>query len=202
MKAIVPFLSALALTGVATPALAQSSQQQSVDIVGTAEAFCTLPTSWQFVSSTNNVSSSQFSGTTWSINPALLADNSGNGIISSTEVAIRVRGHASCNTTHTITLQSTNGGLAHDSANPPPPGFQSSRHMIYDAYWTGQTSWGISGWIPTAPGATKVYDHVGKAPPGVHDFDVRMGLVRDGSAGPMVAGTYSDNLVVTISIPG
>ncbi len=58
MKAIVPVLSALALTGVATPALAQSAPQQSVDIIGTAEAFCTLPTSWQYVSSTNNVSSS------------------------------------------------------------------------------------------------------------------------------------------------
>src|SRR3569623_1749678 len=112
MKAIVPFLSALALTGVATPALAQNSPQQSVDIVGPAEAFCTLPTSWQFVSSTNHVSSSQNSG---------------------------------------------------------PPGFPSSRQMNYDAYWTGQTSWVISGWIPTAPGATKAYDHVGKAPPGVHD---------------------------------
>ena len=44
MKAIVPVLSALALTGVVTPASAQTAPQ-SVDIIGTAAAFCTLPTS-------------------------------------------------------------------------------------------------------------------------------------------------------------
>lgn len=201
MKAIIPALGAVLLTGVATPAFAQNSQ--SVDIIGTAEAFCTLPTNWQYVSSTSNVSASQFSGRTWAINPTLLADNTGNGIVSNTEVAIRVRGQGSCNTTHTITLTSTNGGLAHgaSSANPPP-GFQRTRRMIYNANWTDQPTWGITNWVPTGPGSSITYDHGSKAPPGVHNFDIRMGLLRDPTTGPMLAGSYSDQLIVTISIPG
>ena len=197
---IVPALGVLALASIATPAFAQNSQ--SVDIIGTAEAFCTLPTNWQYVSSTSNVSASQFSGTTWSINPTLLADNTGNGIISNTQVAIRVRGQASCNTTHTITLTSVNGGLANASAANPPPGFQASRRMIYDANWTGELTWGIVGWTPTGPGATRPMITSARHLPESTTFDVRLGLLRDGTAGPMVAGSYSDNLIITISIPG
>jgi hypothetical protein len=199
MKAIIPVLGAALLTGVATPAFAQDSQ--SVDIIGTAAAFCTLPTSWHFQSSTNNVSSSQFSGTTWSINPTLIADNTGAGVSSTTEVAIRVRGTGSCNTSHTITLRSINGGLANTTVTTPVSGFERTRRMTYNANWTGTTA-GVIGWIPTGPGDTASYDYVGIAPPGTHDFDVRMGLVRDPTAGPMLAGTYTDNLVITITIPG
>jgi hypothetical protein len=200
MKAIIPVLgAALLATGIATPAFAEDSQ--SVDIIGTAAAFCTLPTSWHFQSSTNNVSASQFSGTTWSINPTLLADNTGAGISSSTEVAIRVRGTGSCNTSHTITLTSVNGGLANTTVTSPPAGFQRTRRMTYDANWTGTTA-GVIRWVPTAPGDSTSYDYVGIAPPGIHDFDVRMGLLRDPTTGPMLAGGYSDNLIITISIPG
>ena len=200
MKAIVPTLGAVLLTGLATPALAQDTQ--SVDIIGTAEAFCTLPTDWTFVSSTNNVAGSSFAGHTWTINPALLADNTGNGIVSNAEVAIRVRGQARCNTTHQIELTSTNGGLAHAaSATNPPPGFQRTRRMTYNANWTN-TNWGITNWVPNAPGASITYNHGAKAPPGEHDFDVRMGLLRDPTTGPMIAGSYTDNLIVTITIPG
>ena len=38
------------------------------------------------------------------------------------------------------------------------------------------------------------------APPGDRDFDVRMGLLRDPSASPMLAGAYRDTLTVSISI--
>lgn len=201
MKAIVPVLGAVVLTSLATPAVAQSAPQ-AIDIVGTAEAFCTLPTSYQFASSTNNVTASQFNGQQWTINPTLLADSSGTSIVNGSEVAIRVRGQASCNTRHLITLTSTNGGLAHGaSATNPPAGFQRTRKMRYDANWKGE-SWGIINWVPVGPNATITYDHGSKAPPGIHDFDIRMALIRDGNAGPMLAGTYSDQLIVTISIPG
>ncbi|RYD65308.1 MAG: hypothetical protein EOP58_07810 [Sphingomonadales bacterium] len=201
MKVILPTLGAIALTGLATPALAQSSQ--SVDIIGTAEAFCTLPDSWQVASTTNNVTASQFSGKTWTINPALLADNTGNGIVSGSEVGIRVRGQGRCNTTHTITLTSANGGLVHGaSASNPPAGFQRTRRMTYNAHWRDQTSWGITNFIPQSAGASNTYDHGAKAPPGVREFDVRMGLLRDPTVGPMLAGSYSDQLTVTITIPG
>ena len=111
-------------------------------------------------------------------------------------------GMAACNTTHIITLTSSNGGLAHGaSAANPPPGFTRSRRMRYDAHWMGQTSWGIQNWVPTAPGASIQYDHGVRVPPGNREFDIRMGLLRDPTNSPMVAGTYTDQLTITITVP-
>lgn len=201
MKHIIRALGAAALMAATTPALA-ADDSTPIDIVGYAEAFCSLPTTWTFVSSTANVNSSQFAGTTWTIPSNLLADAEGNGIVSTAEVAIRVRGQAICNTTHTITLTSQNGGLANeDTLSSPPPGFENKRRMIYNANWRDK-NWGVLNWTPQAPGDSKSYDHGSSAPPGIHDFDVRMGLLRDPTAGPMVAGTYTDQLVITISVPG
>lgn len=199
MNSIARLLSVAALAAVASPALAQNPT--SVDIVGTAEAFCSLPNDWQFASSTNNVSMNQFSSRTWTIPGALLANNQGQGVVSTDEVAIRVRGSAMCNTPHTITLRSANGGLRHEaSIGAPPPGFQTSRRMVYNANWR-DTANGIFNWIPQSPGDSQTYVY-NVAPPGIHDFDIRMGLLRDPTAGPMIAGSYSDQLIVTISIPG
>lgn len=199
MKSVLITGTAL-LAAFATPATAQETR--SVDIVGTAEAFCSLPSSWQFASSTTNVSASQFSGNTWTIPSSLLADSAGNAIQSTAEVAIRVRGQAACNTTHTITLTSSNGGLAHGaSAAAPPAGFVRQRRMTYNANWRDE-NWGILNWVPSSPGASTTYDHGSRVPPGVRDFDVRMGLLRDPTNAPMLAGTYTDQLTITIAVAG
>ncbi|WP_144037776.1 hypothetical protein [Sphingopyxis sp. KK2] len=201
MKSMLSILGTAALATLATPALAQSAQTQSVDIIGTAEAFCTLPTTWQYASSTTGVSSSQFQGNTWTIPSALIANSSGMAIASNAEVAIRVRGQGACNTTHNITLQSTNGGLAHlASASNPPAGFARNRRMEYQANWR-DTNWGIFGWVPTAAGSSNSYNHGSTQAPGLRDFDVRMEVFRDATAAPMLAGAYSDNLVITITVP-
>jgi hypothetical protein len=203
MKKLLLAVAVTALAAVATPAAAQPQPQDdtTINIIGTAEAFCTLPDSWQFTSSTNNVSASQFSGHTWTIPAALVATSSGNAVVSTDEVAIRVRGQAACNTTHIITLTSTNGGLAHAaSSSSPPAGFTRMRRMTYDANWR-DTTWGIFNWVPSAPGDSISYDHGARIPPGNHEFDIRMGLLRDPTNSPMVAGSYSDQLIVTISVP-
>lgn len=202
MKTLILAMTAATLTA-ATPAAAQAQAQddQTIQIIGTAEAFCTLPDNWQYASSTGNVSSSQFSGHTWTIPAALVATSNGNAVVSSDEVSIRVRGQAACNTTHIITLTSVNGGLAHAaSVNSPPGGFTRSRRMTYDANWR-DTSWGVFNWVPSAPGDSITYDHGARVPPGSHEFDIRMGLLRDPTNSPMVAGTYTDQLIVTISVP-
>ncbi len=196
-------LAAAAMAALASPAAAQpaAQDQQTIEIVGTAEAFCTLPDTWTFASSTSNVSSSQFSGNTWTIPAALIATSNGNAVVSTAEVAIRVRGQAACNTSHIITLTSANGGLAHGaSASNPPAGFTRLRRMTYNANWKDK-SWGIFNWIPSSPGASTSYNHGAQVPPGNHEFDIRMGLLRDPTGSPMVAGTYSDQLIVTITVP-
>jgi hypothetical protein len=203
MKTFLLALATATLAAVATPAAAQAQAQDdtTIDIIGTAEAFCTLPDNWQFVSSSSNVSSSQFSGHTWTIPAALVADTSGNAVTSTAAVEIRIRGQAACNTTHIITLTSSNGGLAQAaSAGNPPAGFTRLRRMTYDANWR-DTDWGIFNWIPSAPGGSTSYDHGARVPPGNHEFDIRMGLLREPTNSPMLAGTYTDQLTVTITVP-
>ena len=203
MKTLILAAAAATLSAVATPAAAQASAQDdtTISIIGTAEAFCTLPSNWQFVSSSSNVSASQFSGNAWTIPAALVADSSGNAVTSTAEVSIRIRGQAACNTTHIIRLTSANGGLAQAaSAGHPPAGFTRLRRMTYDANWR-DTDWGIFNWIPTSPGDSIAYDHAARVPPGNHEFDIRMGLLREPTNSPMLAGSYSDQLTVTISVP-
>ncbi len=199
MKSIL-ILGVAALATLATPAMAQDTA--SVDIIGSAEAFCSLPSSWQFASSTTNVSASQFSGNTWTIPSALVADTAGNAVQSTAEVAIRVRGQAACNTTHTITMTSLNGGLVHGaSSSNPPNGFERMRRMTYNANWRDK-QWGIFNFVPSAAGDSRTYDHGSRIPPGIRDFDVRMGLLRDPTNAPMLAGTYTDQLTITIAVAG
>ena len=203
VKKLILAVAAAALASAATQAAAQPPAQDdtTIQIVGTAEAFCTLPSSWQFASSSSNVSASQFNGNTWTIPAALVADSSGNAVSSTAEVSIRVRGQAACNTTHIITLTSANGGLAHAaSASAPPAGFTRLRRMNYDANWR-DTAWGIFNWIPSSPGASISYDHGAQVPPGNHEFEIKMGLLRDPANAPMVAGTYTDQLIITVSVP-
>jgi hypothetical protein len=204
MKTTFAIIGAAALASLATAASAQTSASDSteVEIIGTAEAFCSLPSSWQAVSSTNNVSLSQFNGHTWTIPTNLVASTAGNAVNSTAEVAIRVRGQAACNTTHTITLTSANGGLKAAAAeDAAPAGFEYKRRMIYNANWRDE-SWGVFNWVPTSEGASTTYDHGARVPPGNHEFDVRMGLLRDPTNAPMLAGDYSDQLTITIGIPG
>lgn len=202
MKKLTFALAAAAMTALASPAAAQPVQDETtISIIGSAEAFCKLPETWAYASSTGNVGSSQFSGNTWSIPPELIATTNGNAVVSTEEVAIRVRGMASCNTSHIITLTSSNGGLAHAaSASSPPAGFTRSRRMIYNANWRDK-SWGVFNWVPTAPGDSRSYDHGVTVPPGNHEFDIRMGLLRDPTNSPMLAGPYNDQLTITITVP-
>jgi hypothetical protein len=205
MKSTFALIGAAALAAFSSAASADSGPTDSTEvaIIGTAEAFCSLPSTWQVASSTSNVSFSQFSGHTWTIPGNLVASTSGNAINSVTEVAIRVRGQAACNTTHTITLSSANGGLkAVAAGSTPPNGFEIKRRMKYDAHWRNHTDWGVTNWIPAGEGASITYNHGATVPPGNNEFDVRMGLLRDPTNAPMLAGQYTDQLIVTIGIPG
>jgi hypothetical protein len=215
MKSILSLFGAAALTALATPALA--ANPQSVDVIGNAQAICTLPTSWSFVSAAGGAGGGQFSGNTWTIPASALADAAGIATNTNAEYAIRVRGEAMCNTGFEITLRSENGGLVNTTytgATPPQPpaGFTWKRKMIYNANWQnditpgtsvnppaiGASNWGVVNFIPTAPGDSDSYDHGNKAPPGIRNFDIRMGVIRDAGQGPLLRGDYQD--VITIDL--
>jgi len=190
---------------------AVQAQDPQVEVAGTAEAQCTLPDSWSFVSQNGGASGAQFSGTTWTIPDAALAD-ANSLAVSGAEYAIRVRGVGFCNASHTIRLQSARGGLvAGDPTTPAPAGFAKRRAMQYGAHWSGnggpdnRNPFGpAASFTPTVPGqqsGVANYAVSGAlAPPGNRTFDVRLGMQRGPLAAPLIAGAYSDSVIVTIAL--
>lgn len=206
MKTTVSIVALCAAAAVCAPALAQ----EAIALQGTAEPYCTLPTTWTAQSSgAGGATGAQFNSNsrTWTIPQAALAGADGAAVAGG-EYAVRIFGDGSCNTAHRIQLQSTRGGLStgSDPSQPAPAGFARRRPIKYDAYWASgsglTTNYGVQNFTPTAPGQTSAaFDYTltaSRPAPGNHRFDVRMGLQRSGAA-LMVAGDYSDSLVITIT---
>ena len=217
MKTIVSIVAGAMLVATAGAAAAQ---QDSVEVTGNAEVICQLPDTWRYVSAAHTGgSSTDFSpgARTWTIPANLVAGPDGMAT-GGQEVAIRIRGESFCNSAHTITVQSQNGGLVADVA--APPGFANRRVMRYSAHWSnaaagsntapssiyGGTSRGVDNFTPATPGAslTRSFTVTNTvAPPGYRPFDIRMSM--PGAAGqlptaPLVAGAYSDVITVSIGV--
>ncbi|MDO9337895.1 MAG: hypothetical protein Q7T61_15980 [Caulobacter sp.] len=207
MKILSSVIAATALLAVAGAA----SAADPITIGGSAEKVCTLPDSWAFVSSGGGQLNGTFSGTTWTIPESALADASSVAVTGS-EYAIRVRGFGTCNASHTIRLQSTRGGLVTGApASAAPNGFANRRSMHYEAYWSDNgagantVAFGPKAAIATVntPGQQAVanYNVSGAlAPPGNRAFDIRLGMLRGALATPLIAGAYSDTVVITIAL--
>jgi hypothetical protein len=208
MKSLLPLAASLLLSS----AEVAFAADPSVTLLGLAEGSCSLPDTWVFVTQTGGVSPSQFSGRTWTIPSDAFADGSSQAVVSD-EYSIRIRGLAFCNTSHSILLSSTRGGLKSGatSSSPPPAGFANRRAMTYEAQWStqpvGSSAVGglgpLASLSPTGPAQASITDYVvgpSLPPPGVRGFDVRMALQRDAIAQPLVAGAYSDTLTITLAV--
>lgn len=206
-------LAAAATMAFAAPALAQPSSEDGVTVFGNAEAYCTLPTIWAGQSGTTGMGATRWNGTTLSIPSSLLAETTGAAITGGVTPVARIRGTGSCNTSHRIRLQSVNGGLVHESGadTPAPQGFIKRRAVTYEAFWrnvvdgVANTGWGVHNWTPSAPGEfSPTYNYVigaaNRPNPGERGFEVVVELSRAGPGGVMLAGQYSDQLIVTIEI--
>src|SRR3546814_10765684 len=77
MKSILSLVGVAALAASSAPALAQTvaktTDDAAVDVIGNAEAICSLPTSWTFISAAGPANAGQFSGNTWTIPSTALA---------------------------------------------------------------------------------------------------------------------------------
>lgn len=194
-----------ALIALAGPAMADDDQ--SVLLQGNVDPECRLPTSWAYVSGFNGPNGSHFNGTTFTIPQSALVTSSSTPVAGG-EYAIRVRGTGFCNTSHTISITSVRGGLTVDGdpAAPAPAGFINRRSLAYEAGWRNDT---LNDWFGPAvqmtantPGqsASRNFTVSGAlAPPGNRAFDVRIGMARPAGQPPMVAGAYSDQLVITLT---
>lgn len=206
MNTLSPAVMALAVMAFAGAAAAQ----ENVDVTGDAPARCTLPESWTFVTANGGASASTFSGTTWTLPSNAFAMTDATAV-TGLEYAIRIRGVGFCNVSHRIKLKSLRGGLLNgDVGGPVPAGFSNLRAMNYEANWSASPL-GSTQRVPFGPMAELDPTGAGQeataafvvsdalAPPGSRSFDVRLGMARDGLTLPLVAGIYSDQLVVTLS---
>ncbi len=206
----IALVAALAGVGVAGAAVAQP---QDVEITGSAEQICTLPAEFIATSAFNSTTGTYGAGT-WTIPENSITTNTGFGD-GPPEVAIRVAGFGVCNTAHTITLTSLNGGLVTGDPNAPAPsGFSRRRAMSYEAHWqTLATPTGGPGSVyggnsrramianANTPGQTAVANFTVTdtvAPPGARRFDIRMGVIP--ATNHMIAGEYRDTVTVTLGI--
>ena len=201
MKTVIGLTASAALLSMAPAASAEN-----INVGGTAAVICSLPDTW---TTRTNIGGSlgTWSGTAWEIPSSGFATSAGLPNITG-EIALRISGPAYCNTPHTITLSSANGGLTNNTVATAPAGFSVKRQVKYDAHWannnlTGTTRRvgpGIVDWIPTAAGQSKQATWTG-AIPGQGYFDIRLSVRRtDGSVNePLVAGAYSDTVTVTLS---
>ena len=188
-------------------ALASAASAENINVGGNAAVICSLPDTWE---TRTNIGGSfgDFTGTTWNIPPSAFANAQGLPNITQ-EIALRITGKTYCNSPHTITLSSTNGRLRNTTLATAPSGFSVARQVKYDAHWAVNDSLvgpdrrsgpGIFEWVPTGPGASTSASWAGKIP-GSAFFDIRLAVLRsDGSSAvPLVAGTYSDTVTVTLT---
>lgn len=207
MRAVISLAAAAAVLATAGAA----ASEENVTLSGNAPAICTLPDTWTFVSGFNGAGGDSFSGSTWRIPTAVLAGPDATPA-GSTEYAIRIRGQGVCNVSHNITLTSERGGLTADAAGGnTPAGFGTGATMSYAAQWSehglGSSQNGAFGptasFTPTSAGDSSApAAYVVSAelpPPGERAFDIRMGLQRPAGSLPLLAGAYSDKLIVTLS---
>lgn len=194
-------IAALAAAGAASAA-------DPITLNGSAEKYCTLPSSWSFSAGSGGGTAGQFSGTTWNIPEALLSDAQGQPAVGS-DTGLRIAGIGSCNASHSIRLQSARGGLVTGTpGDAAPNGFTRRRQVRYDAFWSngGSVTFGpsVNNFNPSSAGQQSNVANfvvgVGQAPPGNREFHFRALFNRPANGTPMLAGAYSDNVTITITL--
>lgn len=210
MKRIITTAAMTAM--IAAAGAASADDGQAVTLSGDVAAECMLPSTWTYVSGVGGANASRWSGSVFTIGEnALVGSNSVP--VAGGEHAIRVRGTGFCNTSHTISVQSIRGGLTVDGDpnDPPPNGFGNRHALEYQASWRNAAAVGSSMGAPFGPHIVMVADTPGETqnanytvsgalpPPGNRAFDIRIALARSSGQPPLVAGSYSDQLVVTLT---
>jgi hypothetical protein len=94
-----------------------------------------------------------------------------------------------CNTAHTLTIRTSQGGLVLQTAAPPPgPGFRNRLGYGVSANWVGQQ---VSGTSDSGVPVTIVSANAASG-------ELSVGIQIPAGGAPLEAGTYSDSLVVSL----
>jgi hypothetical protein len=183
-------LSALLIASALSIAPAAFAQQASgtavqsrLDLLGQAPAACTLsgPTSSGDVNATVSDSGSR----TTSVNITSLVDAN---TLAAQAATVNLAFPLICNSPHTLTVTTTNGGLTLEGGAPSAPGFTDHVDYVIQTNWAGQTAQGSTSGartysISTADGAAGV---------------VSLSIQIPGGGSRLIAGVYSDTLTLDV----
>lgn len=181
----------------ATPAFAQDTANQTINLNGTQANSCTLVQLGAAVP-TGSISGTVLTGT--------VAFNSATAVLPAGTFAATFTGM--CNYVHNVSVRSTNGGMVNASAgaNAPVAGtFATKLGYQLNLAWAGQTltnttvtfanSTAATPPVPGTDGSRTLTNAINGAASG--SLVVTIGLT--GSAGnPVVAGAYSDAVAVRL----
>jgi hypothetical protein len=174
------------------PVAAQDSQTQAFTIKGYAQSACTL-TAPQNTQATNmTVGSSSAVQVLVSV-PTLIDEKTGN--LQPGSISLNM--NMVCNRAHSIRIATGSGGLRpqSDASAPARPGF--ANRVDYAA----QASWGaVSAKLQTVGGNGQATPEAQSPGAFVGNLALQVSIDESGSNHlPLMAGTYSDTLTVTLS---
>jgi len=185
MRALPIFLFA-ALMGTGTAQAQQlDSASQKLEMLGDAPVGC-VANSARATSQVNATFQSNGPSGGVVVFPALVDQTTATARASSIALALPVV----CNTSHRVTLRSSNGGLLREGANPgrnATGGFSEFQAYDVSVEWQGQSA-SIGGASASASLAQ------GQPAKG----DMRIDIAVPQGTRPLVAGTYTDSVVVEI----
>lgn len=182
MRAL-PILFAIALVA---PANAQAQDlthaTQRLELAATAPVACVINA--PSVANQSNASYSATGASSGQVNITELVDaDSATSRASSIELNLPVV----CNASHRVMVRSTNGGLVRAGATGRSGAFQESLTYTVDIDWSGQTLQLLT---------SRTDANLDVAHPGKGDMLIRIATPAGG--GPLVAGQYSDSIVVEV----
>jgi hypothetical protein len=184
---------ATALAGVGTTAHAQATASDTVNLSGTQAQTCTLG-AFSAGGATGALTAGDFSAGTLTLSGTM-----------SSSTAIRAAGSitlnatAMCNYGHNVSVRQTGGGLINASDVAPTQG-TFVRKQGYDAVvtWASETISASSSDVTTAPAAPAAVTSVDQSISGAASGTLSLTLSVAESASPVVAGAYTDSVVVQI----
>jgi len=185
---------ATASVGIATtPALAQVTDSDTVNLSGTQAQTCTLG-AFSAGAVSGALNAGNFAGTTLTLTGTMSSSTAMRAAGS-----ITLNATAMCNYGHNVSVRQTGGGLINASDVTPTQG-TFIRKQGYDAVvsWAAQTVTASSADVTGAPPAVASITSTDQSISGAASGALSLTLSVAASTSPVVAGAYTDSVVVQI----
>lgn len=180
-------LAALAALAIPAAAAAQTQDtgQGRLEIIGEAPSACLIS-----AAPTTGGTNSSFVSATQSSAEVRITNMVDPQTGQATPATINLALPIICNANHHVVVRTANGGLAREGAPAPAPGFRELVPYNVTASWAGTTASGSSQDSPSVDILT------GDGAAG----DLSINIQVPGGGDPLVAGAYSDELIIELQV--